>query len=382
MRHGAPYGVQDTTASWQPASQHSAARPAAPSLSLPQLAAGARLTVSAGRCQTKLAALGLALMDAGMLRSADLTQTRQSAILRGLQRWLESIWGGLKWFKFMCHITDTVLDACGEDDQPYGRSCTDAALSSAVQKATGVALDERHLALAFTVTDAFSLTVADGVTGLEDALPGLGWAALDAVESIGCHFDLFGFGWAESTCSYTHWGGYDKEEDWLDEMGVTADEYDGITRAVFNEHIPIATMRASKAPTPSQLRKLARQRNTRASAVARCLLRLAAINADERDLGVMALSDAIDWFGCTEPTVLLGWKTMGLPERLFDDHSQMVMESGERPREVVGVAAVALDRPDVLQELAQRWKPVASRLKLVDQLLTEIATPAHSNDKP
>ena len=346
---------------------------ATPALSLPAIADGAFFRCIEEGGDRKIAALGLMLARQGLLRRDDVQGDLCQAVTRALGKWLDLSWGGMRWFGFSCQLHDTVVSACGEAFADTMQSWEPARVEQMFATSTGVSPFVRHVCLRLASGRQRNLLVGDGVEDLENLAPGLGWTVLHAITETGAKYDLFGLEWSEYAAESIFWGGCESEIVWAEECGEPLDDYEGMTRAKFEELIPVTKMRAAKRLNRRQLRSLASAGDDRAARIAGTLLGLQRLKSVEAAFETDDLSAELDLYDCMEPGVMLGWKDMGAVHEVVDTFGNDLMNGGAELRDFLGLVGVSLEDESSLRRLEMKWKLPARKLRLVDTLLSEIA---------
>jgi len=345
-------------------------------LSLPSFGVGALPRYGRTLAGSNLARLALALAGRGLLNRSDAISGLPAAVELALAKWLNGLWGGMTHFQFKAVLLDDVF-------APFG-SCVLEALDALGEEevrrlsieGTGCNALEPHVALALTPAEASVVSVQAGVLALEAECEGLGWNALDAIERAGAPFDLYGFGWLRDMVQNTYWGGCPSHQEFLDEWDESAEEYEGVTTDDLDAAAPTKAMACARHIKRAELLKIAAEGSTQARQVAKLLADIRSRQHVKPAFDMHGLASTFEQhYDSPEPSVIVGWSDVKLAMRVGDDYANRAMESGEDMRDWIAVLGLPLTGTTSLQRAELRWKATIGKLRLVDQLLSLIATP-------
>lgn len=321
----------------------------------------------------KIASLGAMLAERKLLKREDCANGLDMGVLKAVGRWLERSFGGFEFFAFKGSLFSDVFAACGESKE----SCTDRwpgtdALSM-MSEAFDADLDASHVAIGLSAGDRERFLVGDGVERLESLVPGLGWTALKEICSAGMVYDLMEFGWIEDAARDSHWGGCDDEREFYESLGEDIEEYQGLSRAEFDESVPLKRMLQNGNLTTAKLRELASSDIEGVSEVAKLILQSRRLKKIEPVCNMNQLSSIFDWHVSLDPTGIMGWKDFDVVERICDDYAEMMYQGEPCLRDFTSIIYVPLTSGKALSELEMKLRGSLRRLRCADKLLSMIA---------
>lgn len=85
---------------------------------------------------------------------------------------------------------------------------------------------------------------------------------------------------------------------------------------------------------------------------------------------ISALEGEFDWFDSLEPTVVLGWKSWDLVNRLTDDYAEIMYNGDACLRDVIAVMPIPLADGKGLANLEMKWRGPIKGLRYADRLLS------------
>lgn len=321
---------------------------------------------------SKLAGLGLALARRGFLSEAEVQGDLPGAVRASMGRWMDSMWGGMRWFQFRAHLLDSVATVVTDDLAGLVRAWGEERTRSVFLESCGIDPMQPHVGVALSAEARRDVLVGDGVRRLESVLPGLGFAVLNEVEQACIPYDLFGVAWLEWAAEFTYWSGLHSEQEWAEECGESLDEYEGMKREDLEKAMPITASRSAPGVTTKLLSEIAAGKDQAAARTAGLLIQLRRLNKVQPVFKTHVLSADADWYDTLSPTVLVGWDDLAAVTRVGDDYYEVMANGGADIRECVGLFGVPLEGQKVLQELELRWKLPLKKLRLADALLSEI----------
>jgi hypothetical protein len=321
-----------------------------------------------------LARLALALLDEGMLDDARSNGSVDALVVEGIKRWLAPLIGGLQWFDLGCSIHENVCDVIGLTRQDVSSFAQDDAAGRAIKTEVGVHPDEDHLGLAFYARGRQEVVVGKGVQRLNAAASGLGWACLDAVESVGIHYDMLTFSWAEMAVQQVYWYGGDSEREWASESECDLSEFSGVTRAEFDRAVPAEIRAVRKQPTMQQIDAWCQSGDCAVVAAATKLLALRKLGKPQPLWSMPTLCGMFEWFETLDHTVWMVWDDAETLHRIADDYFESGMYGDQPLRPCVGITGIPLGERGWFRKTQRRWAKAAMQLRLADELLSVLHT--------
>ncbi len=321
-----------------------------------------------------LAKVALALADDGLLDEKRSRASVDYLVVKGIKHWLEPMLGGLHWFDLGCAIHENVFDVMGLRREDVSSFANDDAADAAVKAECGVHPDEDHLALAFYARGREEAVVGRGVRRLNDAAPGLGWACLDAVESVGIHYDMLTFSWAEMAVQHVYWYGGESEQEWASEAECDVSEFTGVTRAEFDRAVPPEVTAVRKRPTMQQIEAWCQSTDRMVVAAASKLRDLRRFGKTKAIWSMPTLSGMFEWYETIDHTVWMVWEDAETLHRIGDDYFESGMYGDQPLRPCVGITGIPLGERGWFRKTQRRWSKAAMQLRLADQLLSVLHT--------
>lgn len=364
----------------EPAAGHADAAPAlsgpaVAALMLPQVGADAttdQLLADAHRA--KLAALAVDLLDMQMLPRALCETDLAGAVVQGIGNWLDTMLDGLVWHKLAASIHHSLFDAMGVSPEMLEaegqRYAGQRSLDELYEQACGMAPQTPHFVVALAPTAWRMVQIREGVERLEAAVPGLGWAAVQAFTSAAVPFGAKEFTWVEFAIQYSQWGGHETCAAYLEESGESLEDFGGISDAQFESFAPLQRMRAAPKLTQSRLQQVAASGQERAATVARLLIDMHALRRAPLPCNAACLQGECSLQPPMDPTVFVIWSNEDPVCRIADDFYEIMASGEDYFTEATAYIAVPLDRPGGLQRTTKRWQRFLDRLRMADQLLT------------
>lgn len=177
----------------------------------------------------KAAKIVLSLLELGLVSEEDVLDGNapHEVIASSFKRWMDQRNGDFKGhFELYLTLLDT-LDEMGMSNKDLENVDV------------GEAIPAHGLKVAIEFRNAGFYTLKDKVEALEAAVPGLGEHAL-CILYAALHQTQFAVTplWALDMARYEYWQGEDDEKSVLEEFEMNEEEYDGLTRALFDEQIP------------------------------------------------------------------------------------------------------------------------------------------------
>lgn len=322
------------------------------------------------RAGSPLVGLIRALIGAGELADVDDGRPLSDLAREGVTGWLEKSWGGLKYFELKFDLCEHILGAV-DDTQPEDTYAAER-LEQAILEDFGVSIDEAMVGLAVSTTGQRWLRVGPKVMALELEHPGLGWAALREVSAVGVGYGMVDFAFLEMAAQNAYWCCGESEKDWAKEYDEPLSEFSGMTRAEFDEGIPLKRMNASLGPSTARLKAIARDEGWAAD-VARKVLELRKIGQVRPAFETEKCDEANDLYVSMDVGVVLEWTDTEKVRRIVDDYMGPYMESGEGMKDGIGAIALRLDGGKHMMDLTRQWAGASKRLRAADALLGLIA---------
>ncbi len=316
-----------------------------------------------------MAGLAVTLEQRKLLTPEDCVNGLASGVNEALSRWLERMFAGLKFFSFKAHLYTDVYEACGTSWEESVEAHGQARLSQAFREACDLDVHSSHVAIGLYATANNWILVGDQVERLEALCPGLGWAALGEIQAACIDFNLFEFGWIEQAASYTYWGGADDEKEMLEAYGESESDYDGVTREAFEADIPVKKMRQAKRLPTRVIAEMAKDGSGNVAEIADLICRLRRLKNAPPICRISVLEAEFDWFDSLEPTVVLGWKSWELVNRLTDDYAEILYNGDSCLRDLTALLPVPLGDGKALAEMEMKWRGAIKRLRYADRLL-------------
>ncbi|MCD9026823.1 PRTRC system protein F [Luteimonas sp. BDR2-5] len=325
-------------------------------LTLPRLSPGIPLSVQP--CYRRRANAGLArfLVDAGVLREADVPAAWNDALevcQRALDAWIKRQIGPLH-----CLSPLFLLIAGDTDTFPPTRAAPDAYASARL-----IWMEEQER----------QWVVGPGLEALERAQAGLGGAVLDA---LAAQHDVYPVFTPEAACdvvSYLHWYGEDNEEAALDmQCGDDEDERAAmreqmVTRAMIDAAFPVwaqgrLPLRAQRLALP-RLAEGVRDARLRAivdDALALSRLRIGPEFRPEAD------GEFIGW------GAVLSWAEDDLSVRVYDDLVDQAHQ-GEYC-DIIGAVELPMNAPAAMADWRKAMRARFRAIGLLDRLIHALST--------
>lgn len=320
----------------------------------------------------KLASLGLALARRGFLHEADVQGDLPAAVRASMGRWMDSMWGGMRWFEFKAHLMGSVMSVVTDEPGQLAHEWGEERTKTIFMESCGIDPSRPHVGVALSACGWRGVLVGEGVRKLEASHAGLGFAVLNEVENACIPYDLFGFSWVEWAAEFTYWGGMASEIEWAEESGESLDEYEGVEREELEQEVPIKASRQAPKVSTKVLSQIAAGSDESAARAATLLIQLRRLAKVQPVFQIHVLGAEADWYDTLSPTVRLAWDDFEAVSRVSDDYYEVIASGGAEIREWVGVFGVPLDGQQALRELEMRWKLPLKKLKLADALLSEI----------
>jgi len=351
-------------------------RPATTSLVIPEITKQATFRYTQGDCMQKMAALGLALARRGFLEASDVQGDLPSAVKASMGRWMDSMWGGMRWFAFRGYLMNSVLNGVTDDVSEMARDWGAERTKAIFIESCGIDPSTEHVGIGLVGSGRMDVLVGEGVERLEAVREGLGWSVLSEVEQACQPYDLFGMRWTEMAAETAYWCGMPSEIEWAEECGEPLEEYSGMTREQFEKNVPIKRWDAAPKLNHKVLAEIAKGESKEGARAASLLIQLRRLAKVQPMFDMQVLGAEADWYDSVSPSVLLGWKDMRAVESVGDDFSEMLMNGGADLREWTGLMGVPTSGQQSLRETELRWKLPLKKLRLADALLSEIGQEA------
>jgi hypothetical protein len=310
------------------------------------------------------------LLEAGEVADVDKGEPLAEIAQRGLRGWLEKSWGGMKHFELRFTLCSNILQAV-DDSQPEDPYAA-GRLAEAVMEDFGIDLAEPMVAFGVGTTGQRWTRVGPKVTALEALHKGLGWEALRAVSAIGTRYGMMDMNFLESAASQTYWAGGDSEKDWVDSYGEDLSDFGGMTRAEFDEALPLKEMNASKSMALTTLRQIAKKGEWFGE-VARRLLALRKLKNTRPAFQMPNCDEQCDYYQLMDIGVVMEWMETAPVQRIVDDHMNPYMQSGEGIKDRLGAIALRLDGGKDMIALTRQWRAASTQLRHADALLDLLA---------
>ena len=321
----------------------------------------------------KLASLGAVLAERKLLKREDCANGLEQGVMKAVGQWLERSFGGFEFFAFKGHLFSDVYAACGETRESCEDRWPGQNAKQMMAQAFGADLEASHVAIGLGGGNRDRFLVGDGVERLESLVPGLGWTALSEISAAGIPFDLMEFGWLEDAAKDCYWGGCDDEVEFYETFGEDIEDYEGLTRAIFDENVPLKRMHQFGRLTNAKLREVASSGIADASEVARLILQSRRLMKVEPVCNMGELSAIFDWHISLDPTGIMGWKDFGVVERICDDYADLMYQGEPCLRDFTSIIYVPLTSGKALAELELKLRGSLRRLRCADKLLSVIA---------
>lgn len=321
---------------------------------------------------SKLAGLGLALARRGFLSEGEVKGDLPGAVRASMGRWMDSMWGGMRWFEFRAHLLDSVAAVVTDDPSGLVHEWGEERTKSIFMESCGIDPTQPHVGVGLSADARCDVLVGEGVRRLESVLPGFGFAVLNEVEQACMPYDLFGVGWLEWAAEFTYWSGMHSEQEWAEECGEPLEEYEGMKREDLEKAMPITASRSAPKVTTKTLSEIAAGSDEAAARAAGLLIQLRRLRKVQPIFQIHVLGAEADWYDTLSPTVLMGWDDIAAITRVGDDYYQVMTDGGADIREWVGLFGVPVEGQQALRELELRWKLPLKKLRLADALLSEI----------
>lgn len=321
----------------------------------------------------KIASLGAVLAERKLLKREDCANGLETGVLKAVGRWLDRSFGGFEFFAFKGNLFSDVFAACGETRESCEERWPGEKAQSMMGEAFGADLDANHLAIGLSSGNRDRFLVGEGVERLESLVPGLGWTALREISNAGLPFDLMEFHWLEDAARDSYWGGCDDEKEFYESMGEDIEEYQGLTRAEFDETVPLKRMFELGDLKDSKLRELSSSGIAEVAEVARLILQSRRLKKIDPVCNMNQLSGIFDWHVSLDPTGIMGWKDFEVVERICDDYAEMMYQGEPCLRDFTSIIYVPLTSGKALAELELKLRGSLRRLRCADKLLSVIA---------
>lgn len=370
MRSALGEAVRASAAQWRPG-LHGVGGSAAAALSIPGFAPEGLPRYSGDESyRRKLAGLAITLAQRGLLTKGDCEQGMSEGISFALSRWLAQTFSGLRCFEFKAHLFSDAFEACGVERDEFLEAHSQARMAQAFEEACDLDVESQHVAIGLYAASSKWLLVGEGIERLEAAHPGLGWTVLHEIQDATIDFNLFDFGWIEQAASYTYWCGGDDECELLDMYGEDGERYEGVTRAQFDEAVPARVMRQAKRLSTRAVMGIGKNGGSEAARISNLICRLRRLKNTQPICRISALEGEFDWFDSLEPTVVLGWKSWDLVNRLTDDYAEIMYNGDACLRDVIAVMPIPLADGKGLANLEMKWRGPIKRLRYADRLVS------------
>lgn len=328
--------------------------------------------------RAKLAALAVDLLDMNLLPRRKCKTDLAGAVVQGVGKWLDTMFGGMAWHSLQAGIHHTLYDAMGVteemlDNEYRPRYPGPKGADKLYERACGFSRNTPHFVVALAPREWRFVRIRDGVERLEAELPGLGWAAVEAFGNAAVPIGAKDFSWVEYAIQYSQWGGNETCAAYLEENGESEEDFGGITDAQFQTFAPLARMRAAPKLTLQRLQEAAESGTPYAANVAGLLVAMHALRR-----AMMPCNETPVLADCSlqtsiEPTVFVIWHDEDPICRIADDFHEIVASGDDFFTESTAYIPIRLDRPGGLQRTAKKWQSYLDRLRLADQLLTALA---------
>lgn len=330
-------------------------RAAASLVALPSLAPGVPGTYLNSVEQARWAEVGLALLAAGVSPAG--VGLPSEVVRQMLENWFAERTTSLRYHKLTVTIS-LVAERVGLHQVEEGR---------------------KDFFLHFDTTETTTCLLTDRLEHLEAVVPGLGSAAMLAIEAAaGRCFTLMTPLFARHLASRCLWWGASDQEEFEAEMECAeadADDMDGfITPAVYDAAFPswMINLFAGKRPLSDQaLRGLLSNGDEHVGEIAQCVRtinRLCRSNASLPGLGATELETVcFPVFVRTANTDPIGW--------VYDEHINFANESADCFTESIGVQNFSINPKELRSELKALSKGFELLAEL-DRLLTLVGEPA------
>lgn len=323
-----------------------------------------------------MASLALALSRRGLLREADVQGDLTGAVVQSMAGWLESQWGGMRWFEFRAHLLNSVMDAVTNDTEELIESWGNERVQAIFWDSCGVDPYGNHVGLGLVPAGRMDVLVGEGVERLEAACKGLGFAVLSEIENACIPYDLFGPSWLEYAAESAWWCGMPSEVAMAEECGEPLSDYEGVKRDDLEAQMPIRRLREAGKLTTKRLMELMQSKDQDVTRAVSLLIQLRRLHKVKPTFAMEVLTAEVDWYDSISPTVLVGWNDMKMVEQAGDDWSNELLNGGAELREWTAVMGIPLNSPQALREMEMRWKLPLKKLRLADALLSEIGKEA------
>ena len=337
---------------------------------LPRFAPGAAKPRAAHDDGHKVVKLVRLLIAAGELADVDDGRPLIQLAGDGLASWLAKSWGGMRYFDLRFDLCGSILEAV-DDVQPEDAESAKR-LANAVLGDLGVSLEEEAVGLRVETTGQQWIRVGPKVMALEAAHPGLGWNALNEISKAGVGYGMLDFSFLEMAAQNSYWAGGDSEKDWVESYGESLDEFSGVTKAEFDEAIPLALMRGARPVTSARLKLIAGGDDWPAQ-VARLVLKLRKLGDVPHAFGTQRCDEENGLYGTMDAGVVIEWMETEAVRRIVDDYMNPYMQSGEGMKDCLGAIALRLDDGAHIIELTRQWRRASQRLKAADALIGLLA---------
>ena len=171
-------------------------------------------------------------------------------------------------------------------------------------------------------------TLREKVDALENDVPGLGEHALSMLYSV-LHQTQFAVTpcWALDTARYEYWQGEDDEKDVIEEYLMNDEEYDGLTRAEFDEQIPKLASEPGEKLSRAKIARIAKEYPRLAKL---CMLLLEGETIRKEYKQFVWSENIFDGGDChnVEYGCLLSWQEGDPVCRILDDWGNYVYQMG------------------------------------------------------
>lgn len=368
MRSNAAQRLSDKQGIWRSASADPAIEFAAHDcLTLPTICKRMGSPIVLESVDQKLVTLALTMLQAGLLQDTPNEAKLGDVVAQGLTSWLVSIWGQNKYLDMNVSLRKDFLDVVCESAEVTTCDDLDDSVIKAAIADCGLDPRQDHVALVFECSGRHDLLFGEVTQYLESQVPGLGFEALKTIDCVGQRYGILGARGIEYWAQGLEWCGGNCEKEWARETGESVKDFDGITRAEFDEHFPRKWLKG-RPMSAKRLKAATRHPCEKTRKVAQLLLQVQRTPETSHGISFPHLSSELEWGENFDQSILMCWKSFDMAWQLGDLYMQN--DCGEYMQAPgLGMTLVPLDDPQWFAQQAQRWAQEAAHLRALDDLI-------------